>query len=192
RVRLTSFPVQLATWIAICLHDFVRDRLTEPTFANLWGERINQSLHPTVSLQQAWSSLLAIGGSGRAVDMAQVREGLLRGHLSPALAREVLGSHGPLLSTIHAFKGREAREVHLALPSRPLVTSSPAQDDEEARVLYVGATRATDRLLTHSPQSLRCHYLSNGRAWRSYRHTSDTIGVAIEVGRVEDIDYESV
>jgi hypothetical protein len=56
------------------------------------------------------------------------------------------GSSGPLLSTIHAIKGREAERVML------LLTRAPYGDRvdwaEEARTLYVGATRASTELRT--------------------------------------------
>jgi len=81
------------------------------------------------------------------------RDTIVVGHVAealedppPELIRDHEGSTGPLLSTIHAIKGREDKRVML------LLTRAPNGDDvdwgEEERTLYVGATRASTELRT--------------------------------------------
>ncbi len=53
-------------------------------------------------------------------------------------------------STIHSAKGREAQDVALYLPRAPEPGTPDAQLREEARLLYVGATRARRRLYVAS------------------------------------------
>jgi len=90
------------------------------------------------------------------------------------------GTTGPILGTIHASKGREAPTVYLYLQERP----SSDESGEEAKVMFVGATRPRERLLVGSAgphHGWGTH--KDGRAWRKGKNC-----VQIEVGRVGDID----
>ena len=60
------------------------------------------------------------------------------------------GGYGPIFSTIHASKGREADRVILMLPRKlesAIAKNKTVRQDmlEEARVYYVGATRVKKR-----------------------------------------------
>jgi hypothetical protein len=99
---------------------------------------------------------------------------LLLRHLGP----------GPLIvGTIHASKGREADAVTLVTVDRDASTAATAEADaEEARVLYVGLSRARESLDVRKSGKFVCGY-ADGRAWHATRS-----GVQIEVGRDGDID----
>lgn len=94
------------------------------------------SLPPASTLADA----LAVSLIGGRYDTARMAEALRAGR-----APTVDPSEAAVASTIHAAKGHEADEVELHLPE-PREDMSQEEADEEARVLYVGATRARRRL----------------------------------------------
>ena len=58
--------------------------------------------------------------------------------------KEWEGDSGPLLSTIHGVKGTESSQVMLLIPrSLKYMEKNNFDIDEETRIFYVGATRAT-------------------------------------------------
>ncbi|MFN0184089.1 MAG: 3'-5' exonuclease, partial [Aquabacterium sp.] len=72
-----------------------------------------------------------------------------------------------ILSTIHSAKGQEWHSVHVlnvvdgCMPA-DLATGSPAEIDEERRLLYVAMTRAKERLHLLVPQRF---HITQQRAW---------------------------
>ncbi len=76
-----------------------------------------------------------------------------------------------ILSTIHSAKGQEWRRVHVlnavdgCIPS-DLATGTPAEIEEERRLLYVAMTRARDALTLVLPQRFYVH----AQARRGDRH----------------------
>ena len=89
---------------------------------------------------------------------------------------------GPTIGTIHASKGREASDVVLMVP-RSQAMHADSDFLEEARVLYVGATRARRRLsIAVSPTCISGH-LDDGRV---FRHIGG--GAQCEIGREGDLE----
>ena len=102
---------------------------------------------------------------------------------------------GPILSTIHASKGREASRVHLMLPHENFVERdrnplSPSEIAEEMRVLYVGATRARNNLFTGKSSSLYASRLDSGRVIRV--NSKKKRQAQIEIGMKEDLLHASL
>lgn len=143
RLRLPDRPLRIAPWIGAALGGLqANEQISRDTFAILYDD-----LTPTPScgIDECWGILRDLDGSGRdAVRIGRIAEAL------EDPPRELICDHegngGPLLSTIHAIKGRESEDVML------LLTRAPSGDDvdwaEEARTLYVGATRASRALRT--------------------------------------------
>jgi ATP-dependent exoDNAse (exonuclease V) beta subunit len=97
------------------------------------------------------------------------------------------GRSGPIIGTIHASKGREARTVVLILPKeRPRDDVSPPEWLEESRVCYVGATRARKCLIVGEASSPIVGNLSSGRI---YRFTRARNKIQMEIGRDGDVDH---
>ena len=80
------------------------------------------------------------GRTQTVVDMRLLRQRLGRKQPPAELCHAELGLHGPIVGTIHASKGREADTVHLMLSD---THGRDIDQDEEARVVFVGATRGT-------------------------------------------------
>lgn len=143
RLRMPDRPPRIEAWIGALLGGLpAGTRMSREDFRSL-----HEVLSPTPmrDLGECWEILLDLDGSGRDyITVGNVAEGLEDPPLD--LLSDHEGNAGPLLSTIHAIKGREAERVML------LLTRVPFGDDvdwaEEARTLYVGATRASKELRT--------------------------------------------
>jgi len=152
-----------------------------------------QSILEERAFDQVWSELNHLADSpGAQLDTARLQRRLGQS-LPPRLLRRFLGHAGPLLGTIHGAKGLEADHVLLMLPYAPPEiapenSAEPAPDRvgfdpfEEARVLYVGATRARARLYIGSQRPSRFQVLTGGRLWRG--HPSD---FSVEIGLEGDV-----
>ncbi|QPM90935.1 ATP-dependent DNA helicase Rep [Pseudooceanicola algae] len=81
-------------------------------------------------------------GNGPTARLQDIAEAVEREPV--AHTRDHVGTAGPLLGSIHGAKGREASNVLLMLP--PVPTGDDVDWQEETRVLFVGATRASTHL----------------------------------------------
>jgi hypothetical protein len=143
RLRLPDRPPRVDAWIGALLGGLPSaTRMSQNDFRSIF-EALTPA--PWRNLDECWEILLDLDASGR--------EDISVGNIAEALAdppRELLsdheGSSGPLLSTIHAIKGREAERVMLLLARAPY--GDQVNWAEEARTLYVGATRASTELRT--------------------------------------------
>lgn len=99
-----------------------------------------------------------------------------------------IGRSGPIFSTIHGAKGQEADRVVLMLPNKPMQSGDANIDwAEEARILYVGATRAKRELLIGARRAGPVRYSASGRTWRGRRNDfSAEIGLGGDVSLVPD------
>jgi len=143
RLRLPDRPARIEAWIGAILGGFPgASRISQSDFRSLF-----EALRPVPlrNVGECWEILRDLDASGREhISVGNIAEGLVDPPLE--LLRDYEGSSGPLLSTIHAIKGRESERVML------LLTPAPYGDNidwaEEARTLYVGATRASTELRT--------------------------------------------
>lgn len=120
-------------------------RVSAAEFSTLWDEREMDSAFPKLEKGVAFGKLLEISGSRTTLDMTTLRNNLTRFKLPSDLIRLEPGRGGPIIGTIHAAKGREAKAVYLYIP-QPGASGKHADCDEEARVLFVGATRGKEFL----------------------------------------------
>lgn len=186
RLRMSGFPVVLEDWIAVVFWDWTEARMSKGDFDARWARRIPMG---GVTKDAAWQRLAKIAGvSDQLVDVRRLR--LRLASLAPPLdvCRLEFGDHGPVVGTIHAVKGRESREVRLYLP-RP--QSMKLEDEEgfesEARILFVGATRARERLLIgHSFMSYASKLPQGGRAYT--RCANPPWAAEVEIGRTGDVE----
>jgi len=106
---------------------------------------------------------------------------------------------GPVLGTIHASKGREANQVNLMLPPDNFMVEdqtseyvrTPSQIAEEERVLFVGATRAKQKLMVGKGSIMYASRLKSGRTYKKPKRDGINRRM-MEVGRDRDIDLMSI
>jgi hypothetical protein len=184
RLRLSGYGGTLPAWLAICFFDFVEPFLAERHFLDLWASRIEGQTAPQYGPAEAWRHLMRIAGrQDGSIDIQKLRRRLGQPRPPVELTLPEYGLHGPIVGTIHASKGREASNVVLLLPNS--AEFECIEDEvEEARVLFVGATRARASLIVGECSSLRASTLRSGRGHRSTRSGQS---VMVEIGRDGDI-----
>lgn len=185
RTRLPQHRNLVQPWIAAALHNFVGRTISESKFAELYHEL---RPHPGLPIEQAWQSLRRICGStAKEIDLVRLAEILLGSSPLPDIAISDVGPRSaPLYSTIHAAKGREAETVVLSLPFEPN-EKTDEEIFEEAKVLYVAATRASEQLrLAASPHGMKTLSTLSRRTWREWSK-SRSPAAKVEVGCPGDI-----
>lgn len=195
RLRLSGLPTVVRPWIGRLLSHCTEALLARATFDALWAERVGELFLGQPSRDQAWSQIRRLGGdsSGR-VELKRLRRVLARSRPPIEICSSELGYSGPILGTIHASKGREAELVRLVVPtSSGKRERSDAEWHEEARVLYVGATRAKANLEVIEGRASYVGYLDSGRAYRSTtrKGASGAPSAQIQFGLLGDVDYEA-
>lgn len=182
RLRLSGYGATLPSWLALCFFDFVEPFLAERMYLDLWSARVENNAAPEYGPAEAWRRLLRVAGrKDGSIDMQKLRRRLSQTKPPVELALAEYGLQGPIVGTIHASKGREATNVVLLLPKGVEFQDINAEA-EEARVLFVGATRARGSLVVGDGIAFTGSTLKSGRAYRSTRNST-----MVEVGRVGDI-----
>ncbi|MYC85677.1 MAG: AAA family ATPase [Acidimicrobiia bacterium] len=195
RLRMAGVPTMVHPWIGWMFAEFGKPLVTRREFDVLWDQRAAVSPTPFEGedKDKAWTVLrqLAAGGRNNVVDLTYLRKLVSRTHPPIELSLPNLGMTGPILGTIHASKGREADSVALVCPAvrRRSESDSRAEEREEGRVYYVGATRARETLITASNGGSGARYMESGRIYRRLRSNGkQPPRIHFEVGRDGDID----
>lgn len=184
RLRLSGYGATLPAWLAMCFWDFLEPYLGERHFLDLWAARIESQAAPQYGPAEAWQHLLRVAGrNDGSVDMQKLRRRLGQARPPLELTLSEYGLEGPIVGTIHASKGREASNVVLLLP-KGAEFKSVEDEAEEARVLFVGATRARTSLIVGESSAFRASTLASRRVYRSANYGKSTM---VEVGRDGDI-----
>ncbi len=190
RLRMSGLPTCMHGWIAVLLWDWTKPDLDHGDFERLWAERLGPP--SSTNATEAWSTLVkAFGRSATRISMTRLVMKLASGSPTYELTLPEFGTHGPVFSTIHGSKGREAGEVRLYLPGGK-VDSGDADLDEEARIVFVGATRARTKLQVGEAQSMSSarRLDPSGRAFTPYPFSKGgkSAKAAVEIGRARDVD----
>jgi len=193
RIRLPEMPTPLEPWIARVLSDWGSDpednwdgvHIEKQPFLELFPRRIpSDEFDP----EYAWELLLNHAGvdHNRASLHTLVQKLSRKPPLDFCLPE--FGHGGPIFSTIHRAKGREANDVYLYMPEKfSMEKKSHDEILEEARVLFVGATRSKSSLGIGKPK----HYLPRGTApsGRAFTVMSrEARLVRFEIGRKMDLE----
>lgn len=178
RVRLTGRSKSTAAWIGSLFRASEATSLSRGDFDLLWRD-----LWPrpgALSADDAWRTLRTIAGVGPRGGVDLLRLGRRIDTPSPplAVALSSTGRAGPILSTIHGSKGQESEHVVLALPRAAGVPPL-----EEARVLFVAATRARTSLSVAAARPVSGEPFRD-RVWSRWRDGH----ARIEIGVDGDVD----
>ncbi len=171
--------------------DCTTKRISRSEFEKRWPRvaELAPSQHDPLT---AWQVLVRLAGESKSVvSVAELRKKLAR--LSPPLevCRADFGLGGPLFGTIHGSKGREADHVALMLPRERAPDKGRVDPDEEARVLFVGATRARLRLVVVKPyMSPGARVIKSGRA--CILSKDGKLRAQIEIGREGDLSAQGL
>ncbi|NHF65988.1 UvrD-helicase domain-containing protein [Xanthomonas hortorum] len=176
RLRLSGLPICVRAWVAQLFWDYLQRRISRDEFEKRWDAR---NVHAPFDCNEAWNRCVEVAGdSAVTIDLHKLRRVLSRTNPPMIFCMAEFGTAGPIIGTIHASKGREAPTVYLYLQDR----HGPDKTGEEARVIFVGATRARERLLVGTTGMAGGSH-TNGRVWR---RAGDYLQV--EVGRHFDLE----
>lgn len=147
RIRMRGLPSCIQPWIGACLSEYTDAILDKHTFNRLWKENTSYLQNQTPDMETAWKLLLNLAADTEdTISIKHLRARLWHSHPPDILCTKEIGPGGPIISTIHASKGREADIVHLMLPKDQGENRDDLDDDAETRVIFVGATRACKKL----------------------------------------------
>ena len=185
--RMTGTPPLVQPWIGALLWDYNEKFLIRDDFLTLWSVRVppNAVWDPDI----AWNVLFknfGADGRGASIDLDAL-SCAIAGMFPPLeICNPNFGFDGPILGTIHTSKGREADEVLLKLPKWPRKGMPDDYYAEEARVLFVGASRARSRLKVIETSEAAGR--TNTGSGRTYLEVGERLrDVHIEVGKNGDI-----
>lgn len=178
RIRLENRPLRIEPWIGACLGGLdPGTRLTRESFGQIYvGYRTSISRSP----DECWEILRELDDTGRSeLAVGRIAEGLE--FPPPDLISDHEGTSGPLLSTIHSIKGRQSDRVLVLFNAER--REEGVDWSEEARILYVAATRASDELRTGWAPTGRFYTAGTPeRHWRARRDYRE-----IEIGLEGDL-----
>ena len=186
RTRLPQHRNLAQPWIAATLQSVIGRTISKSDFVELFNEL---RPHPGFPADRAWQELSRVCRSqGQEIDLKELAEFMVGGSKSPELAISDIGPRwAPLYSTIHAAKGREAETVVLSLPFEPK-NKTEKELLEEAKVLYVAATRAsTEVRLTSSPRGMKTLNTPSKRTWLQWSRSTSLVA-KVEMGCLGDVE----
>lgn len=190
RIRMSGLPHSLHAWVGRCLAEHTSSKLARDGFRDLWKSQVKTATREGLAWEAAWAHLVRLAGdSDSVIDMRRVRGRLGRSQPPAELCTHEIGHGGPIIGTIHASKGREADVVHLMLPGDP---GDKVDHDEEARVVFVGATRARIRLMVgkgYRQFNQKCE--RSGRVF-SLKTADGKPRAQVEIGHTGDITAQGV
>lgn len=190
RIRMSGLPVCLVPWIGATMSEYTAPSLTKDTFEEIWASKVRGSSLEPYHPEKAWQHLVRLAGKTSAVvDMRLLRKRLGRKQPPAELCSSELGDRGPIVGTIHASKGREADTVHLMLPKN---SDANVDQQEEARVVFVGATRGRSRLLVGRGYSQIAKRVEPSGRTYALSIKEGKPRAQVEIGHIGDISAEGL
>ncbi|MDD4127110.1 MAG: UvrD-helicase domain-containing protein, partial [Methanomicrobium sp.] len=193
RLRMSGLPVCIYPWIGISFNDFIEDKIKKNEFIEIWDERISGTPYEISNSEKSWEGLCRFAGESKTrVNMMDLRTTLGAQHPPAEICYPEFGSSGPVLSTIHASKGRESKEVRFNLIANPSSQSEKTDSDEEARILFVAATRAKERLLHRVGNDISAFNSGKGNQRAFCRVNFKKNALQMQIGLLNDITSECI
>lgn len=185
RLRFSNMEVGLQPWIAGVFSDYTDRTMSRGEFDRRL-DGIPEEALGGLDRKEAWELLYGLAGERTGLTVSALRESLGARKPPEALLQRELGARGPLLSTIHAAKGRQAASVLLLFPRERSDGADTEEWEEEARVLYVGATRPESSFSAGQGPDPRFRRLENDRVIRRPKRSDNR--VQVHLGRSGDVD----
>lgn len=199
KIRMSGLVQRIPSWIGRVFGGFDGNLVDREQFNELWKTQIADA-DVIETTDDAWQLLMEqTGDRNSCAKVARLREILSRERPPIDFIVDESMLAGPVIGTIHASKGREANQVNLMLPPDAFINTdaeSPYLTDpvaiaEEERVLFVGATRARNRLMIgKGVKTFASSCDETGRVFKSPRNGKGK--QIVEFGLTGDIDLESI
>jgi hypothetical protein len=149
RLRLPNHPAAIFPWIGLVFSNWTAPLVSRSEFDGLWEKHVPHVMNDGFDASSAWALLHRFARDRDQIKTSRLRTLLSRPRPPVEFCYLDYGGHGPVFSTIHASKGREADRVFLMLPNNLKFLDGNSKIDrvEEARVFYVGSTRVKGEFL---------------------------------------------
>jgi hypothetical protein len=181
----------LPAWLGRVLGTFPDNHITLSEFQSRWHNLIGNSFQPEPDQAFRWLKRVE-GRDAPDLEIRQLHMRLYRGARLPDDAYLQPAVEKVSLSTIHAAKGREFEHVVVLKPGRRI--NRNVDTAEEARVLYVAATRARKALSALDRDGLPAHIFTipcNSRRRRWIVALRQPGRYFMEIGHLGDVDILS-
>ena len=191
RLRMSALPALVEPWLGAIFWDWTARKVKQQDFERLWLERVEATKLTNRTSSDVWEQLVKLAGeTPKVLTMDVLRSRLGRPAPPSDFVRADFGLGGPVFGTIHGCKGREADCVLLMLPASP---REDCDHDEEARVVFVGATRARAELRIGKgfPFLASRTVQGSGRAF-AFKTANNKPRAQVEFGRQGDLTPEGV
>jgi tetratricopeptide (TPR) repeat protein len=202
RIRMGHLPKYIKPWVGACFSEYTKLKLTKNDFKNLWKQNVERNIPADTDIETAWKLIYRYAGddNDQVADMQEIRNILGRIQPPEEFCFSEIGDSGPIISTIHASKGREEENVRLMIPSETYSRKNESDYEEAARVYFVGATRAKKHLTIQKYNFDYFYHWGRTEMGRRYnKKGSRRLGGSIqlgqhylEVGLKDDISAKSV
>jgi hypothetical protein len=191
RIRMSGLPTLVEPWLGALLWDCTERKLKKSDFEKLWNERIEGHAFTAMTVQRAWELLVNTAGESATYVSTKNLQAKLGRTVPPSdFVRADFGLGGPVFGTIHGCKGREADSVLLLLPAS---VRHDSDEDEEARVVFVGATRAKAELrVGRGFKFIKARRLSRSNRSYALQTKAGKPNAQVEFGHNGDLTAEGV
>ncbi len=190
KLRLANRKAEIKPWIGIIFSSFFEDFISEQEFKEIWHENKENIFLSETDVDICWNDLLENVPHSRAgfADIRKLRQILSSERINTKFTNPDIGHWGPILGTVHGSKGREADNVVYFL-SKPNKSLEELDRLQEARVMYVAASRPRDNL--HLGES-SVNYPRNSLNGSNRRWAYIDRNFHLETGLSQDIEKTSL
>ncbi|MDA8725625.1 UvrD-helicase domain-containing protein [Alphaproteobacteria bacterium] len=185
RLRLSGLTNHLSFWVGVIFKNIHNSKISEEDLLKIFAANSDALAREKISEISALKTIKYFADNNGMIDVDRLREIFARSAPPVDFVTQDLGSRGPVLSTIHASKGREADHVSLFVPPTAQKNMSPRETLEESRVVFVGASRSKKSLTIGSGYQSFSTTLESGRV---FRRISGKQRAQVEIGRKSDLD----
>jgi hypothetical protein len=188
---LSGLPNVIYPWIATIFWDWTISEIKREDFVDRWNQRMKR--FSSLEANDCWRLLVHhFGKTSEKLDIEYMRSRLSSISPPTEFCAPEYGTEGPVIGTVHTSKGRESENVIFYLPKAAAYRANQAEECmEEARVVFVGATRARGRLFIGDSEAGSGR--TSKRSGRAFREVGLRLtSVNIEVGRVKDVNAEDL
>lgn len=191
RIRMSGLPQCIYPWVGACLSEHTKGNLSREEFIGYWNLKVKgNALENGFDWESAWEQLVQLAGKTRTVvDMKLLRQRLGQGKPPAEFCSPEIGTHGPIIGTIHASKGRETDNIYLMMPPEPDNNEDGYENanyEEETKVMFVGATRA--RKYLGVGKGYNYHFSSRVESSGRVFAKKGSMNAMVEIGRDGDIN----
>ena len=192
RIRMSGLPSMVHPCFGKLLANYTDSTIDKTEFLKRWDIQNHCFSSMYANPEIVWDLIFTLGQKKDVIHVSEIRKKLARTPPDITATVSDLGTAGPIIGTIHASKGREADEVVLRLPLDQTKFPEERKLDEESRVMFVGASRAKNRLYVGSGflQVSFAPSLESGRSFMRHKPSqkSDWPAAQVEIGREGDLD----